>query len=155
MDFITKIFNMDLGKLVPDLAGLLDKAMMVIDVSVMVGPVVMLLLGLIYLLIPPKEANYSFGYRTYFGMGSVEAWRFTQKVAGITYIALGIGLLIAMLILTGDFQNADTFDMVMDALKYLLLQAGVALFARLIIGGLAAVFFTSYGDRRDEDKHYE
>ncbi len=154
MEIITKIFNMDFGALVPELSAILEKSRLLIKVCVLIGPLILLVLGLIYLLIPPKEANYRFGFRTYFGMGSVEAWRFTQKVAGFSYTLLGLGLLIAMYLKTSEFEQADPIQMVTSALMYLLLQAGLALLARLVTGILAAIFFTSYGDRRRDRRDY-
>ena len=59
-------------------------------VGIAIGPVVMLALGLAYLFLAPKEANYYFGYRTYFGMGSVHSWRFTQRLSGIVLSLLGL-----------------------------------------------------------------
>ena len=66
-------------------------------------PLLILGLGLTYFLKPPAEANHTFGYRTYFGMGSVEAWQFSQRIGGLVYIILGgvmtLGALVAFIIL--------------------------------------------------------
>ena len=86
MEKITAIFEkIDLAKAVPEMDALLSKVQTATTVALLIGPVLMLLLGLWYYFLPPKEANHKFGYRTYFGMGSVQAWKFTQWIAGIVW----------------------------------------------------------------------
>ncbi len=148
MDFINKIFELDLSVLVPEMGQVLDKARLLVTVSVLIGPILLLVLGLIYSFIPPKEANYRFGFRTYFGMGSVQAWRFTQRIAGIAFGGLGLILLIVMLVVIGGFNAKDHFEMVNTAMSALLWQAGLALLARFVTAVLAAVFFDRKGNRR-------
>lgn len=148
MDFINKIFELDLGKLVPEMGLVLNYARMIVTVSVLVGPILLLVLGFIYSFIPPKEANHRFGFRTYFGMGSVDAWKFTQRVAGIAFGGVGLVLLVIMLIIVGGFDAKDHFDMVNTAMKALLWQAGLALLARITTSVLATVFFDRNGNRR-------
>ena len=67
----------DPAALLPDLSDLFGSLATLCRFAVMIGPVVLLVLGLAYLFLSPREANYYFGYRCYFGMGSVQAWRFT------------------------------------------------------------------------------
>lgn len=152
MDFITNLFDLDLSQLVPEMSQVLDKARLAVTVSVLAGPILLLVLGLIYFFIPPKEANHRFGFRTYFGMGSVEAWRFTQSIAGILYGLLGLVFLIIMLVVIGKFDAMDHFEMVMTAMKYLLWQVGFALLMRILVGLLAMIFFDGYGNRRWEKR---
>ena len=88
----TLINEFDPAAFIPEVGSIIGWVELFARVCVMVAPVIMLVLGLIYLLVPPKEANHTLGYRFYFGMGSVEAWRFTQKLAGICWSALGLVL---------------------------------------------------------------
>ena len=84
----------DPAALLPELSDVFGSLATVCRVAVMIGPVVLLVLGLGYLFLSPKEANYYFGYRCYFGMGSVHAWRFTQRLApafGLGTLVLGAG----------------------------------------------------------------
>jgi len=148
MEFINKIFELDLGKLVPDMGLVLDYARLLVTVSVLVGPILLLVLGLIYFFLPPKEANHRFGFRTYFGMGSVEAWQFTQKIGGLAFGGLGLILLIVMLFVIGSFNGKDHFEMVNTAMVAMIWQAVLALLARLVTAVLAAVFFDRNGNRR-------
>ena len=73
MNKITELMDsMDLSKLVPELGGLMSKASSIAAWAVMIGPLVLLVLGLLYLFKPPAEANHRFGFRTYFGMGALQ-----------------------------------------------------------------------------------
>ena len=90
----------DPASLLPDLSKVFGSLVGVCRVAVMIGPVIALILGLAYLFLAPKEANYYFGYRCYFGMGSVRAWRFTQRIAGMILGGLGLILTVIMAIVT-------------------------------------------------------
>lgn len=149
---INKIFELDLSGFVPDLSQLLDHSRLIVTLCVLVGPIVLLVLGALYLLLPPKEANHKFGIRTYYGMGSVEAWRFTQKVGGGMFVCLGIALILAMLVVVSNFSTKDPFQMVMIAAESMLWQAGSVLVARFLTAFVAAIVFDSYGDRRREKR---
>ena len=150
MDFIKQIFELDFSSLVPEMGFLLDKAQDIVTVSVLIGPLVLTILGLLYMFKSPKEANYSFGYRTYFGMGSVEAWQFTQRVGGTIFTVLGFCLLLVMLVVVSDFSVKDPFEISMLAMKCMFWQAGLVIFARIVVAITAAVCFDSLGNRRRE-----
>ena len=90
----------DPASLLPEINGVLDAVVYAVRIATLLGPVVLLILGVGYLIFAPKEANYYFGYRCTFGMGSVEAWRFTQRLAGIVWSVLGLVLTGAMVLLT-------------------------------------------------------
>ena len=89
MNFIDKV---SLEKILPKIDSILDVILWLMQWAVKLGPLCILVLGLIYMLIPPKEANRYFGYRTYFGMGSISAWLFTQRVAGALMTLTGLVL---------------------------------------------------------------
>jgi len=116
--------------------------------AVLIGPIVLLLLGLAYLFLSPKEANYYFGYRCYFGMGSVQAWRFTQRLAGIVLGSLGLILTVVMLILSGGFDSLSAIDVAWRALRCVLWEAGLLIAAMLGINITAAIIFDRRGEFR-------
>ena len=82
----------DPAALLPEIGTIVGKVQLVCSIAILAAPLIMLFMGLAYLLFAPREANYYFGYRTAFGMGSVSAWRHTQKVAGIIFGGLGLVL---------------------------------------------------------------
>ncbi len=148
MEFITKIFDLNLENLVPELDSVLGLVQFALKAAVLIGPAILLILGLIYLLRPPKEANHRFGFRTYFGMGSVEAWRFTQRLAGLAFTALGGILLIIMFIVVLSFGKDDYMAMARAAMTSLLWQAGLIILVWLALNIIAAVTFDKDGNRR-------
>ena len=142
----------DPASLLPDLSGLFGSLETVCRVAVLIGPLVLLALGLAYLFLSPKEANYYFGYRTYFGMGSVHAWRFTQRLAGVTLGGLGLILGIVMLIISSGFGAMDVMDMVWRAVSCLVWEAVLALLANVVIGLAAYLRFDRKGEYRKAKK---
>jgi len=148
MDFITGLFDMDFAALVPEMGAMLGFIRVVLSLLVLACPLSMLILGVLYLFMSPPEANYKFGFRTYFGMGSVEAWRFSQKIAGIAFGCLGLILLVVAIVVDFSFIGKDTHQVASTAITCLLWQVGLALAARLAVGIAAAVFFTADGGRR-------
>ena len=140
------------AELLPELSEVFGTLPGICRLCVMVGPLVLLALGLAYLLFAPKEANWYFGYRCYFGMGSVYAWRFTQRLAGVLLGVTGIALSIVMFVLSADFSSLDVTDMVWKALRLLACQAGIALLVNVVINTAAALRFDRKGRHRRKKK---
>lgn len=142
----------DPAKLLPELSRVFGSLASVCRFAVMIGPVVLLVLGLMYLFLSPKEANYYFGYRCYFGMGSVHAWRFTQRMAGVLLGGLGLILTIIMYTISGGFAGMEVTAMVWKAVDCLIWQAVLALMATLAINLTAAFRFDRKGEYRRKKK---
>ncbi len=87
-----------LDTIIPELDQLLSDLTLWLNLLMFAGPVLMLLMGGFYLYLSPKEANHKIGYRTFFGMGSVNAWNFTQKIAGIIWAGAGALTLVLAII---------------------------------------------------------
>ena len=133
---------------VPDAGTLVDKVLPIAKILVVAGPVIMLILGLLYLFAAPREANHHFGYRCYFGMGSEQAWRFTQRIAGIVWTALGAVMTLAMLIVTARFPGLDVLEMLTSAATSVVVEALVLLVATIIIRIIVAARYDRHGERR-------
>ena len=140
----------DPASLLPELNGVLDVVLYAVRIATLLGPAVLLVLGLGYLIFAPKEANYYFGYRCMFGMGSVEAWRFTQRLAGIIWTLLGLGLTAAMVLLTNGFAEMDVYDAVWTAVEYVLWEVGLAAVSCLLINTVVMTQFTYSGEYRKD-----
>ena len=138
----------DPASLLPELSEIFGTLPAVCRFAVMIGPIVLLVLGLSYLFLSPKEANHYFGYRCYFGMGSVNAWRFTQRFAGVLLGGLGLVLTFAMQSISSGFAAMDVTDMVWKALDCLIWQAIAAFLANLIINLTAFIRFDRKGEYR-------
>ena len=142
----------DPAALLPDLSDLFGSLATLCRFAVMIGPVVLLVLGLAYLFLSPKEANYYFGYRCYFGMGSVQAWRFTQRIAGMLFGGVGLILTIVMFLISGGFAEMEVTDMVWRAAGCLAWQAIIAIVLTLLVNFLAFFFFDAKGGPRRRKK---
>ena len=142
----------DPAALLPDLGELFGSLSALCRFAVMIGPVVMLVLGLAYLFLSPREANYYFGYRCYFGMGSVQAWRFTQRMAGMLFGGVGLILTIVMYVMSGSFSEMEITDMVWKAAGCLAWQAVIALVLTFLVNFLAFFFFDAKGGPRRKKK---
>ena len=154
MDIISSLLDGldNIGKLVPELDKLLGSARLWLTILLLIGPAVMLILGIIYLFLPPKEANHHLGYRTYFGMGSVEAWLHTQKIAGIIYGGLGILMGILMGIICATLKNKEPIDAFTTAITWLIVQVAIVLVVYLGLWLYTAIVFDRHGNRRKDKK---
>ena len=147
MEKITELLDTlkDLEKLIPKLDTLMDWVQWLISFAVRIGPLCILILGLIHLLIPPKEANHKAGFRTYFGMGSVEAWMFTQRVSGAIMTVVGLILLLIAKGAVKNFAGMDTMEMAEKAFRLVKGQIICALVIYVFMFLLTAVMFNHKG----------
>lgn len=141
--------NFDLNKILPSLDTIAGWVELALRLLVIVGPLMLLGFGLMYLLCPPKEANYSLGFRCWWGMASLESWQFTQKVAGILWSAAGLVLTLVMALLSTGFRDMEVTKMVDVAVSYLLWELGILLALCLIVNIAVIVFFDHKGFRRE------
>ena len=153
MEKITELLNtFSLEKYIPKLDTLMGWVQWLVSLAVRVGPICILVLGLIYLLIPPKEANRKAGFRTYFGMGSVIAWNVTQRLAGILMIPMGLILTIIAYMRIGEFSGYDMMTMANVAFQMVKTQVICALVIYVFMFLLTAVLFDRKGDCRFGEK---
>ena len=102
--------NFDPASLLPDLTNVVGIVEFITRIAVVAGPIVLLVMGVLYFFLSPKEANYHFGYRCYFGRGSENAWQFTQRLAGLVWMGLGLILTIIMVIISSGFAGKPIMD---------------------------------------------
>lgn len=138
----------DPASLLPDIDGIVGLMVPLCRIAVMVGPLLLLGFGLAYLLLAPKEANHYFGYKTYFGMGSVAAWRYTQRLAGFVLGGTGLALTIAMLAASITFGSIAPMDMLWRTVRCLFWQAGLIVAANLAVHIVVAVLYNRNGNLR-------
>ena len=147
-DLKTLMDEFDPASLLPELDTVIGKIAFIARIAFLVGPIVLLVMGLLYIFAAPKEANYYVGYRCYFGMGSVEAWRFTQRLSGMVLGALGLVLTVVMLLISGSFAKMETMDLLWRAVSCVLWEAGLTAVACLAVNTLVALQFDAKGDHR-------
>ena len=151
-DLTSLLEGADLSKLLPELDGIVDKMVPIMKVALLAGPVILLILGLLYLFATPKEANYKFGYRCYFGMGSVNAWRYTQRLAGLVFTAVGLILSLVMFLVTGKFGQMDVMDMLWKTLKCGIWEAVIIGVSCVVINLVVMFYFDAKGNLRKRKK---
>ena len=147
---IALVNEFDFAKIMPELDSVMGWIDLFVRVCVLAAPVAVLFFGLWWLILPPKEANHHVGYRCYFGMGSVEAWRFTQKIAGILFTVLGVALLAISLLLSNRFPDLEPSVMLDKAVVCILWQIGITLVLSLLINLFVALRYDRNGDLRSE-----
>ena len=146
----TLLEDFDPASFLPDLNTVFGKIEFILRILVVAGPAVMLLMGLVYFFLSPKEANHNFGYRTWFGMGSVEAWNFTQKLAGLVLGGIGLILTVVMLLIVNRYRLMDIETMLWSAVRCLLWEAGIALVALFGINLTVTILYDWKGYRRGQ-----
>lgn len=144
--------NFDPASLLPDLSSMTGVVATITRLAVLAGPIVLLIMGLMYFFVSPREANYYFGYRCYFGMGSEEAWRFTQRLAGILWAVLGLVLTILMLIISGGYGSKDIVEVINSGFRCLIWEIVLAAVSCLVINCTAMLRYDRKGLRRSDYK---
>ena len=143
--------NMDFSALVPDLGTVLGWVELLLRICVMLGPILVLGFGLLFLLAPPKEANYGLGFRCWWGMASLAAWQFTQRLAGMVWSAMGAVMTIVMALLCMVLENADPMEMAVQAGIYILWELGFIVLSVICINVVVIIMFDKDGYRRGEE----
>ena len=110
-EILSLLQDFDVAKFLPPPETIVTKLELLMRVAVMVGPLVILGLGLWFYLAPPKEANHRVGFRTYWGMGSVEAWQYTQRLAGVLYSLLGTVMTVVLSLVCNGFRGMNPMKM--------------------------------------------
>lgn len=149
MDDISSLLkDFDITALIPDLQTVLGKLDLLLRFLVMAGPLTLLGLGLYYFLFPPKEANYEAGYRFRYAMSKVKVWQFTQRLAGMVFSVLGLGLTVVMSLICGSFSGLAAPDMVARAATCILWEIGLLLAATLAVNITVMCLYDSKGNPR-------
>ena len=151
LDSLKSLFEgFDIAAFLPELTTLLGWVETLLRLAVMAAPLLLLGFGLLYLLAPPKEANYSLGFRCWWGMSSLDAWQFTQKIAGMIWSVLGLILTVVMALICNAFRRMEPMDMVWTAVKCLGWELGLTLAATLAVNVIVIVVFDKDGYRRKD-----
>ena len=141
-----------LDALIPNLENLLGDIRSWMGIAMIIGPVIFIVMGLVYYFLAPPEANHKLGYRTYFGMGSVSAWKFTQKFAGIVWGGLGIVLAIVAIIGCAVMVGQELSNATSTALTILIIEAVAALLAFLTVEITVLMRYDINGSLRKKKK---
>lgn len=141
-----------LDAIIPQLDNLLRSMRFWMAAAMILGPVFFIVMGLFYRKWAPPEANHKLGYRTYFGMGSVAAWKYTQKLAGTVWLGVGIGLLVVSVVgcvLTLMMEQSKGMSV---ALIILLVELITALVSVVTVELMVLLRYDINGKKRKKNK---
>ena len=142
--------ELDLGALIPSLDSVLGVLDLLMRMLVLAGPLCLLGFGLFFFLKPPKEANYSAGYRFRYGMSKVKVWQWMQWLAGMVYGGLGLVLTVVMGIVCIRFGSMEAPDMVWSALTCLIWEVVLVALATAAINITVMVRYDRKGNLRKQ-----
>ena len=141
-----------LDAIIPKLDALLGDMRFWMIVAVLIGPILFMGMGAFYYFASPKEANHRLGYRSYFGMGSVQAWKYTQKLAGMVWGGLGAVLTLVAIIVAIVLGGKEPADAMNSALTMLIIEAVCALLAFLAVEILVFVRYDMNGNLKNKKR---
>ena len=140
----------DLGALIPSLDSVLGVMDILMRALVLAGPLSLLGFGLFFFLKPPKEANFSAGYRFRYGMSKVSVWQWMQHLAGMVYGGLGLVLTVVMGLICIRFGSMQAPEMVRLAVGCLVWELVLLVLATLAINTAVMVRYDRKGNLRSE-----
>ena len=140
--------GLDIAALLPDIMDIMNGIALLAQIALFLVPLILLGLGLYYFLLSPKEANFTTGYRCYYGMGSEEAWRFTQRLAGVIWTLAGITMTLGVVLLRYRFAALDLSQLMWTAIFCLLLQGAIVLVLRALIHFIVLLRYDRKGNKR-------
>lgn len=133
---------------VPQLGSVIGWMELILRICVLAGPIALLVMGLWYLILPPKEANHIAGYRFFWGMGSVQSWKVMQFLAGVGWAASGLVLTITMVVITNGYRGMDMMAMGYSAIRCILWQIGAAMLTCVLVNLSMMIMFDFKGNLR-------
>jgi len=123
LDAITSLLgDFDLSKFIPDIDTALGKFELAARICVMLGPLVLLGLGLWYLLAPPNEMGSRVGFHTFRRAKTQEVWEYTQHLAGIVWGAMGVVLTIVMALICNGYRGLNALQVATSAVICILVE---------------------------------
>lgn len=142
--------EMNLGALLPNIGTVVGLIEFALWLAILAGPLMLLGFGLLFRYRPPAEANFGIGYRFWWGMASLEAWRYTQRLAGIIWTILGVVLTPVMLVVCIILQCCGTMTLAMGAAVCLIIELVLVAAACITINVLVMKKYDKDGYLREE-----
>ena len=137
-----------LDKIIPQINTLLSDLRLWMGILLYVAPAALILYGLFCFFLSPPEANHRMGFRSIYGMGSVRAWKWSQKFAGIVLGGTGILLLISAIIGSVLSAGKALSDAMTAVIIILIIQASLTLAAYIGIEVTLIVRYDLAGNLR-------
>ena len=114
--------DFDLSKFIPDIETALGKFELAARICVMIGPLVLLGLGLWYLLAPPQEMGSRVGFHTFRRAQQQEIWDYTQHLAGVVWGAMGTALTLIMALICNGYRGLNALQVATSAVICIIVE---------------------------------
>ena len=147
-DILSILQDFDVANFLPEPGDYISSLAGWIRFAVLLGPLILRVRGVRFFFWPPKEANHSVGFRTYWGMGSIKAWLFSQKLAGISFMILGGVLLVVSFFVSLTFNGNKAMEMINTAFVLVLVQLVLILSVWVALNLVIYRTFDKNGKRR-------
>lgn len=149
MDDLMSVFqDLDVTGFLPESEKFVSSLVGWTRVFLLLPPLIVALLGVWYFFKPPAEANHKAGFRCLFSMGSVEAWQYSQRLAGLFYMIVGGALFLIMLIISLFFNSSKAASMVTTALICVLVEVVLILAMHIFLIIMVGRAYDKDGNRR-------
>ena len=140
----------DIGALLPSVGSVVGLIQALLVLAMVTGPLLQLGFGLLYWFKPPQEANHGLGYRFWWGMASLDAWRFTQQLAGKVFTVMGGVLTLAAIVMGIVISGFELMDQANWAAVCVLCELVLIGLGCLAIDILVVLKFDKDGYRRED-----
>lgn len=147
MDALSSLFSdFDIGSLLPEMDTFLGQLQFWLRLFVTVGPLLMLIFGVLYFFKPSDSPRRLFGFRSYFTSGSEEAWQFAQRIAGLCWMVLGGALFVIMLIISFFYGSMNALKMATTALVCISIELLLVVAGQVFINFWVLKYFDKDGN---------
>lgn len=149
MDFLKSLISdFDLMALLPDITEVMQWIVDMASYIVVVGPLLLAVLGLWYLILPAKEANHFLGYRFFWGMGSIKSWKFTQRFAGAVWAVMGVVMALSAHNQWAQLIQMADLNMLYNCVLVLIDQIVAVVISCVVINVIIFILFDFKGNIR-------
>jgi len=138
--------DFDFALLLPELDTFLGQLRFYLGLFLTLGPLCMLIFGLIYYFKPTDSPASKWGFRSYWTSGSDKSWQFAQKIAGMVFMILGGALFLVGLILSLCFAGMSPVAMATATLITVCIELALVVAGYVFINRHVLKYFDKDGN---------
>lgn len=137
----------EITQLLPDIDTFMGRLELITRLAVLAGPLLLLCLGLWYHYRPSEQPDHPLGFLGRSVMGSTDAWKFAQRIAGMCFMILGGGLFAVMLVVSIFYGLMSALGMVTTALVCIIIELALVIAAQVFINKWVLKYYDKEGNR--------
>ena len=138
--------DFDFALLLPELDTFLGQLRFYLGLFLTLGPLCMLIFGLLYYFKPTDSPKSRWGFRSYWTSGSDRSWQYAQKIAGMVFMILGGALFLVGLILSLFFGGMSPVTMATTALVTICIELALVATGYVLINRIVLKHFDADGN---------